>query len=82
MITLKLQMEPAEKIGFYKILLGEGKSLGEEEKIPIKDLGLLADSLDELQIEFYDEKENLLYQGYFDTVNTKIKKEDTADENR
>ena len=86
MITLKLQMEPAEKIGFYKILLGEGKSLGEEEKIPIKEsfryLGLLADSLDELQIEFYDEKENLLYQGYFDTVNTKIKKEDTADENR
>lgn len=86
MVTLNLETEPIEKIGYYRILLGEGQILGEEEKVPVKEgfhyLGLLADSLDELIIEFYDDQENLLYNGYFDTVNTKIKKEDTADENR
>lgn len=86
MITLAIKPESAENIGFYRILNGEGRTLGAGEKIPVKKgfvyLGLLAGSLEELELELYDEEENLLYKGYFDTVNSKIKKEDGADETR
>lgn len=86
MITLTIKPESAENIGFYRILNGEGRTLGAGEKIPVKKgfvyLGLLAGSLEELELELYDEEENLLYKGYFDTVNSKIKKEDGADETR
>ncbi|MBR5578961.1 MAG: hypothetical protein IKW28_08210 [Lachnospiraceae bacterium] len=83
LITLNLETEPIENIGYYRILNKNGKPLGQKEKLPIKQglqyLGLLAGSLEELEIEFYDKEENLLYKGYFDTVNSKLKKEDTTE---
>ena len=81
MITLLLEVDPKEEIGYYRILNKNKKVLGQEESIPIDKgfqyLGLLAGSLEELEIEFYDEDENPVYHGYFDTVNSKLKKEDT-----
>ena len=86
MITLTLLPDAKEKVGYYRIFDKKGRVLGDGEKTDIKKgfvyLGLLAGSLEELQAEFYDEEENLLYKGYFDTVNTKLKKEDGADEIR
>ena len=83
LITLNLETEPSENIGYYRIMNKNGKPLGQKEKLPIKQglqyLGLLAGSLEELEIEFYDKEENLLYKGYFDTVNSKLKKEDTTE---
>ncbi|MBQ3105285.1 MAG: TolC family protein [Lachnospiraceae bacterium] len=84
MIGIELETKPIEGIAFYRILDQEGTGLGSGEYLaidaPFEHLGLLSDSLEELKLEFYDEAKNLLYRGYFDTVNESLRKEEAADE--
>lgn len=84
MVTISLETKALEKIAYYRILNSEGKAVGGMDKLsiekPFSYLGLLMDSLDELTLEFYDEGEGLLYRGYFDSVNTLLKREEATDE--
>lgn len=79
MVTITLSPNPEEKIRYYRILNKKGIPLAGEEPLPIQEdfvyLGILADSLKDMQLELYDEGKGLLYRGYFETGNSKLKKE-------
>lgn len=78
-VTISLKTNPVEEIGFYRILNKKGSPLAGAALVPVKEsfvyLGILTGSMEEMILEFYDEDESLLYRGYFDTVNMKLKKE-------
>lgn len=79
MVTITLSPNPEEKIRYYRILDKKGIPLAGEDLLPIQEdfvyLGILADSLKDMQLELYDEGKGLLYRGYFETGNSKLKKE-------
>ena len=57
--------------------MSSGKLIDVKEKF--KYLPILADSLEELEVEFYGTDQTLMYTGYLDAANRKIRKE-TVDE--
>lgn len=79
MFELELNTEKDKEIKYYRLISADGTPLSSESKQDITKkfqyLPLLADSLDEVTIEFYDSNEQLLYTGYFDTTNQKIMKQ-------
>ncbi len=68
----------SEGIKYYRVLTETGKTLGKDEKTaitePFRHLGLVSSDLDKLTIEFYGESGMLLYTGYMDPGNGKLRK--------
>lgn len=80
-MTLTFKIDEKEGIGFFKLQTKDDElPLGDGELIPIdkefKHLISTADSLDELEIIFYDKSKGKKYKAYFDTNNSKVKKLD------
>ncbi len=83
-----ITMKPveSENIAFYRLLSEDGTPLASKDMVKIDQkftyLGLLSTDMDKLKIEFYDNSQALLYKGYFDTTNKKLKKdtEESANE--
>ncbi|MBP5415813.1 MAG: TolC family protein [Lachnospiraceae bacterium] len=77
LIDLKIKADD-EAVKSFVIKTKEGKALGSENKIDIsktlRHLDLMQQSLEDLQIELYDESGSLLYTGRFDTLNVLIRK--------
>jgi len=75
--TLSVTINDGEAISSYRMLI-DGKYINGEDKIDVnkdfKYLGILNDSLDDIELEFYDRSDKLLYKGYFDKVNQKLRK--------
>lgn len=78
MVTITLEPDPSEEIGYYLIKNGDGKCLVSDTLIPaatgFKYLSLVQGSMEELVIEFYGEDSRLKYTGYFETRNLKLMK--------
>ena len=64
----------------YKVFTEDGKSIGDMGEMNIdkafKHINAIRSSLGELKLEFYDESGKTLYKARFDTVNSRILKED------
>ena len=64
----------------YKVFTEDGKSIGNMGEMNIdkafKHINAIRSSLGELKLEFYDESGKTLYKARFDTVNSRILKED------
>ncbi len=75
--TLTLTVDEGSEIAAYRLKL-DGSYINGEEIIDIKKslkyLGAISESLDDIEIEFYNESESMLYTGYFDTTNLKLKR--------
>ncbi len=78
LMSLDIVPLPSENIAYFRILTEDGIPFGDGSLISIDKsfthLGLVSTDLSELKIELYGKDEALLYQGRFDTVNKKIKK--------
>ena len=78
MVTITLEPDVSEGIGYYLIKNGDGKCLVSDTLIPVKTgfkyLSLVQGSMDQLVIEFYGEDSRLKYSGYFETRNAKLMK--------
>ena len=78
-----VELTTTDKIGYYRIVTADGKPLSSGKLIDVKEkfkyLPILADSLEELKVEFYGTDQTLMYTGYLDAANRKIRKE-TVDE--
>lgn len=74
---LSVTIEDGEKTAYYKMKI-DGKYINGEELIDVKKdfkyLGILNESLDDIELEYYDQSGSLLYTGYFDKINLKLKK--------
>jgi len=74
---MNVTIADGEKTAYYKLKL-DGDYINGDEKIDVKKdfkyLGILTDSLDDIEIEYYDESGSLLYTGYFDTIGLKLRK--------
>lgn len=79
MVTITLNPNSGEGIGYYLIKNADGKALVSGTLIPIgtdfKYLSLVQGSMNDLVIEFYGEDSKLKYTGYFDTRNMKLMKD-------
>ncbi len=77
LIDLKINAED-EAVKSFVIKTKEGMTVGGNKKTDIastlRHLDIVQQSLEELQIELYDENEELLYTGRFDTLNGLIRK--------
>lgn len=77
MIHIKFNPREEEKITHVRLLI-DGKYIdGEEKKDVTKTfnyLALLGSSLSQVEIEYFGEDGSLLYKGYFDEANNKLKK--------
>ncbi len=77
--TVTLTIKPDdENVKSFRILSEDGKYVGGDKKIEVDKsftyLALLQQSLDDLQIELYDESGGTLYTGRLDSLNGLIKK--------
>lgn len=74
---LTVTINDGEEIAYYRMKL-DGKYINGEGKIDVKKelkyLGALSESLDDIEIEYFDKDEKLLFTGYFDTTNLKLKR--------
>lgn len=74
-----VELTTTDKIGYYRIVTADGKPLSSGKLIDVKEkfkyLPILADSLEELKVEFYGTDQTLMYTGYLDEANRKIRKE-------
>lgn len=74
-----VELTTTDKIGYYRIVTADGKLLSSGKLIDVKEkfkyLPILADSLEELKVEFYGTDQTLMYTGYLDEANRKIRKE-------
>lgn len=79
-MTLKFKVDEKEEIKYFIIQTEDELPLGNGEPIPIdsefRHLISTADSLDELEIVFFDKSKNKKYKAYFDTNNSKVRKLD------
>lgn len=70
--------EGEEEAAYYSLLDSSGKALGGGKLVRLGGkfsyLALLLESLDTMQVQFYDEQKEELYVGYFDTENGVIRK--------
>ncbi len=76
-ISFKMDSEDIKK---FKVLTREGKALGGDIQIeidkPLKYITLIKQSLDDLEIEFYDASGGLANKARFDTANGVVLKKD------
>jgi len=76
MVSITLEPNPAEGIGYYLVKNGDGAYLISDTLIPIKTkfqyLSLVQGSMGDLVIEFYGEDSKLKYTGYFETGNLRL----------
>lgn len=76
MTTITIKAAPVENIHYYRIISSDGRPLYQDDYINIKDtfnyFSFAVSDLDQLKAEFYDENQNLLYTGNFDTENMTI----------
>lgn len=80
LVTLKFSPNPEEKIAYIKLFTKEGsKPLGTGDYLDIKKgysyLAILSDSLEDIEIQYFDSSKKLLYKGYFNTVNLSLMKD-------
>ena len=75
---LKMDLNAGAKEKYFKLRTTENKYLGGEDFNLATEtfvyVGVLGSGMDTLTIEFFDENKNFLYEGYFDTGKSKIKK--------
>lgn len=73
---LTLSPKTSEKIASYRLLNQQGSAVYSDEPIPagqpLTYLGLLAQNLESLSLEFYDKDGELLYTGRLDTTTMQI----------
>ncbi|MCR4909349.1 MAG: TolC family protein [Lachnospiraceae bacterium] len=73
----------SEKVAAFRILAEDGTPLGDGSNTPVSKkfthLSLVPNDLELLSIECYDENGGLMYTGYFDTANQKIRKKETGE---
>ncbi len=76
-LSFKMDKDDAKT---FKVLTKEGKALGTDTPIdinqPLKYISIIKQSLDDLNVEFYDSSGGLLYKTRFDTANGVVLKED------
>ncbi len=75
---LTVNINDGEKVAYYRMKLdnqyinGEGKI---DVKKQFKYLGVLSESLDDIEIEYFDSAGSKIDTGYFDTTNLKLKRD-------
>ncbi len=83
LISLGITPLESEKVAAFRILSQDGLPLGDGSNTPVTSkfthLSLVPSDLEALQIECYDADGNLMYKGYFDTANQKVRKKETSE---
>lgn len=76
MSEITIKANPIENIRYYRIINIDGKALYSDNYISINDtfnyFSFAVKDLEQLRIEFYDNNENLLYTGNFETKDMTI----------
>lgn len=76
MSEITIKANPIENIRYYRIINTDGKALYSDNYISINDtfnyFSFAVKDLEQLRIEFYDNNENLLYTGDFETKDMTI----------
>ncbi len=83
LVSLSTKPLESEGVAAFRLLSEEGTPLGDGSTTPVDKkfthLSLVSSDLEKLTIEFYDSSGGLMYTGYFDTANQKIRKKETGE---